>query len=139
MVRDDFDRISEEARLRSARRTDAENYYSKEYPARRHGAGPRATRPNSAELHSAEMSQGGLLQSGENPVGGRLYEYAGPEAFLAANSEMYDALIKSFGGYESEAKESFWANLPPEKRAELLYHARSGMDPYSMYLRPKRA
>jgi hypothetical protein len=80
-----------------------------------------------------------MLQSGENPVEGDLYRYVTPEAFLDKHSHMYDALIKSFGGYESEAKESFWANLPPEKRAELLYHARRGMDPYAMYLSPQRA
>jgi len=139
MVRDDFDDITEEARLR---RTDG--YYSEEYPAGPHPtgrrpAGPRPTRPNSAELHSAEMSRGGMLESGENPVGGRLYSWVTPKDFLDKHSHMYDALIKSFGGYEDDARESFWANLPEEKRAELLYHARSGMDPYSMYLSPRRA
>ena len=45
------------------------------------------------------------MESGENPVGGRLYEYVDPREFLDRHSHMYDALIKSFGGYEDDARE----------------------------------
>ena len=125
MVRDDFDDITEEARLRRTNGYHSEEYPAGPHPTGRRDAGPHPTRPNSAELHSAELSRGGMLQSGENPVSGKLYRWITPKEFLDKHSHMY--------------RESFWANLPEEKRAELLYHARSGMDPYSIYLSPRRA